>query len=74
MFDTDRAKVKRYMRANYQDHIDETCNVLNATALAEDAAVEFNLYEGARYDIPEWVFEMATELEIELIKRGVVNS
>ena len=65
-------QIQKYMVENYRDHIDNTCNVLNSTFLAEDAADHFNLY--INDEIPEYVFDLAIELELKLIKRGVLNS
>lgn len=58
-------KVKRWMRINLKDYIDE-CNELDCTRLAEDAANEFDLYEGDNCDIPEWVFEASASLTDQL--------
>ena len=65
-------KVKNWMKDNYTQHIDFSCDVLNATTLAEDAAAEFDLYVGY-YDIPEEVFEWAAEIEDILLERGIVQ-
>lgn len=75
-------KVKEKMAKNYmlnpevyEQHIDYTCNVLNCTSLAEDAAYEFNFYEEPTqdndYPIPEELYDLAYEVEKILIKRGI---
>ena len=51
-----RNKVKRWMKNNLHDYVDE-CGEYNCTLLAENACQEFNLYKGD--DIPEWLFDMA---------------
>jgi hypothetical protein len=60
--------VRQWMRdnaADYDDGID-----INCTKLAEDAAYQFDIYEcdedtvpDDTYPIPEWVYEMAVEVE-----------
>jgi hypothetical protein len=57
----DQVKVKRWMRIHESEYMDE-CNELDCTRLAEDAAQEFDLYEGDNCDIPEWVFELSAGL------------
>jgi hypothetical protein len=37
------------------------CGEVNCTLLAENAAQEFDLYEGN--DIPEWLFEVSAEVD-----------
>lgn len=64
--------VRLWMEENYRDCMDWSCNVLNTTTLAEDAASEFDLYEDY-YDIPEWVYEMAFEVDQILVERNIVN-
>ena len=50
-----RAHVSNWMR-------DEACNFDNPTALAENAADAYMLYEDdVEFVIPEWVFELALE-------------
>lgn len=46
--------------SDYDDGID-----INCTRLAEDAAYEFGIYDGdgSDYIIPEWVYELAVEVE-----------
>lgn len=54
------AKVKKFMAANRKNHIDSDTGECNTTALAEEAAVEFDLYENkVDWKIPEEVFEIA---------------
>jgi hypothetical protein len=65
-------EIKNYMSDNYQDNVDNTCNVLNSTGLAEDVADHFNLYEND--NIPEYVFDLAIEFEFEMIDAGLLNS
>ena len=65
-------KINNYMDANYEEHIDLTCNVLNTTLLAEDVAYHFDLYENE--DIPEWVYDMGVIFEEKMIKLGLLNS
>jgi hypothetical protein len=61
-----------YMMNNYAYHVDPSCNVLNLTHLAEDAAEEFNLYEDEiDFVIPEWVFDLAYDIDKVLIQRGI---
>jgi hypothetical protein len=55
----DKAKVKRWMRANYESHIDKLTGELNHTALSEECAYALNLYEKDGFTIPEEVFEIA---------------
>lgn len=66
-----KTKIINYFWNNYQDHIDYTCNVLNVTGLAEDACDHFDLYEGDEYNVPENLYEWASDFEDVLIKRGV---
>ena len=63
--------VKKYMLANIQDHIDPVTGEVNATALAEDACIALDGFEGN--NIPEKFFEL-TELLAERheIKTGII--
>ena len=63
--------VTQWMKENYEDCMDWTCNVLNTTLLAETAADVFSLYENDQYDISEEVYDWAVDLEQELINQGV---
>lgn len=70
---TTRREIRQYMLDNWQDNVDLSCNVLNATGLAEDACMNFDLYEQTEDmedNIPEFLFEMAYEVEEHLIKEG----
>lgn len=62
---TEQIKVKRWMRIHLSEYVDE-CGELDCTKLAEDAAQEFDLYEGDDCDIPEWVFEASASLTNQL--------
>ena len=67
-----KIQVKTYMWNNYTDHIDYTCNVLNATGLAEDACDHFDDYlDEIDYEVPEEYYDWAHEISSELIKRGI---
>ena len=69
-----KTQVKTYMWNNYEDHIDYTCNVLNATGLAEDACEAFSAYlPDTDYEVPEEFYDWAWEVEQVLIKRGTCN-
>ena len=58
-------EVKSWMKSNVSEYLDEVGEV-NSTKLAEDAAQEFDLYEGEEdAEIPEWVFDYAAELAFE---------
>lgn len=58
-------KVKRYMVKHLDNYLDVDSE-LNFTALAEDAACEFNLYSDADCTIPEWLFELAVDLSYKI--------
>ena len=62
---------KGYMWQNYEDHIDYSCNVLNATGLAEDACDHFNAYLDDDFTVPDDFYDWAHEISSELIKRGI---
>jgi hypothetical protein len=71
---TGKFKIKNYMRSCYQEHIDNSCNVLNTTSLAEDAANHFNLYlDDINFEIDQDIYDYAVEVELELIKQSKVN-
>ena len=57
-------KVKEWMAyaASSGDYSGFHGGEVNRTKLAEDAAQEYDLYEGANADIPEWVFDAAHEV------------
>jgi hypothetical protein len=60
-----KKKVLAWMRNNFREHVDGSCNELNMTTLSESAADNFNLYEDeVDYTIPEWVFELATQVKV----------
>jgi hypothetical protein len=54
--------VRRWMAQHAGEYYD--CGVVKTTKLAEDAALQFDLYEGegSDYTIPECVFELALEV------------
>lgn len=59
------ADIRRYMQSRLDDHR-QPCGEVNHTALAEDAAAEFDIYEDRRdYAIPEWVYELALAVDPE---------
>lgn len=68
-----KQQVKKYMLECYKEHVDNTCNVLNTTSLAEDAGDNFDLYSNDTYDIMLEVYDLAIEVELELIKQGLLN-
>lgn len=49
-----------YNRSDYDD-----CGECDCTLLAENAAQMFDLYEGDDCDIPDWIFELAVEINEE---------
>jgi len=52
--------VGTYMEANIKDHIDVFTDEVLLTELAEDAAHNFDLYDG---DVPkEWLFDLAVQV------------
>lgn len=54
-----RAQVKTWMLTNLVDFVDE-CGEINTTALAENAADVFDLYEDkVDYEIKDEVFDLA---------------
>ena len=56
-------QARRYMQSNIEDNLDTLTGEVNATYLAEDAAMHFNLYENdAAATIPEWLFELAYDI------------
>jgi GH35 family endo-1,4-beta-xylanase len=63
-------QLRRYMHTVVEDHRDAQTDEINATALAEDAAQHFNLYEAD--DIPERVFEVAYEIAREMTPSGIM--
>ena len=55
------ARIQTWMKNNIEDHRDPVTGEINVTGLAEDAAREFNLYDG---DEPQerlfkWAFTIA---------------
>ena len=59
---TNRDLVRMWMMAEVEDY-DDGCEV-NCTKMAEDAAYEYDLYDDdVDFTIPEWVFELAFEVE-----------
>ena len=67
-----KSAIKIYMWQNYENHIDYSCNVLNATGLAEDACGHFDDYlDHDDYMVPEEYYELAYEIDSELIKQGI---
>jgi hypothetical protein len=63
--------VKCWMRNNVRQYVDG-CGEVNFTKLAEDAADEFEVYEGVECTIPEWVFEFAIETETYGQEHGLI--
>lgn len=61
--------IKRWMNNNVNKFLDD-CNEINATALAENAAQEFDLYEGRDYKIPNIIFDLAAQVAIETERRA----
>ena len=60
--DTQR-KVRNYMRQDIDNCVESDTGEVNCTKLAENAAAQFNLYEDdATCTIPEWVFDMAVDV------------
>ena len=57
-----KADVNRWMSLNRETYIDSRTGELDCTRLAEEAADMFNLYEGDECTVPEWLFEMSSEL------------
>jgi hypothetical protein len=53
----DKNKVKRWMETNARQHVDRFTGEVNYTSLAEEAAQEFDIYEGD--EIPEELFELS---------------
>jgi len=69
-----KQQVILYMYGCWREHVDNTCNVLNCTSLAEDAADHFDLYlNQVDYGIDQDIYDDAIEVELELIKKGLVN-
>lgn len=58
----DKNTVKKWMRMHLDEYT-EGSGEINYTKMVEDAAMEFDLYEGEDAEIPEWVFETATEFD-----------
>ncbi len=57
-----KRKVKGYMFLNIQDHLDHN-GELNCTQLAEYAASDLEYYLNDDLDIPEWIFDLAVDVE-----------
>lgn len=56
-----KAQIKSVMRMHVEDCRDKRTGEINHTRLAEMASYELDLFVGHDYDIPELVFELATE-------------
>jgi hypothetical protein len=54
-------KVRSHMRKNLSECRDPVTGEVNSTLLAEMTAAELSLYEGLEEEIPEVVFEIASE-------------
>ena len=52
--------MKQQLQVNPREYQDSAWE-WQATKLAEDCAVQFNLHVGDNCDIPEWVFDMAVD-------------
>jgi len=69
---TNYEQARQWMIDNAADY-DDGINI-NCTRLAEDAAYEFGIYEeavpGDEYPIPEWVYELAVEVEAWYLSDG----
>lgn len=62
--------IEDYMWNNYREHLDGS-NCLVMTLLAEDA---YNALDPeAGLDIPDIYFDVAIELQDDLIRRGLIN-
>lgn len=57
-----RLRVRNWMLNELDDKYGPKWEVVNLTELAENAASEFDIYEGSQCDIPEWVFEVAFDV------------
>lgn len=58
-----KAQIKSVMRMHVEDCRDRKTGEVNYTLLAEMAAYDLDLFVGHDYDIPEHVFEIATEFK-----------
>lgn len=54
-------KIRQWMKNNSQTCRDNLTGEMNNTMLAEQAAEEFDLYEGDECKIPDEVFDIAAE-------------
>jgi|SRR5215510_4457415 len=68
----DAKRIKNFMFAHYSEHLDDS-NCLNTTALAEDTATNYGDNREDE-DIPEEYFELAFEVEQQLLRDGHVNA
>ena len=56
-------KVREYLQTRSSYWTDPKTGEVNCTALAEDAALEFDLDDGPpEYNVPEWLFDLAVEI------------
>ena len=62
--------VARWMRKEVNQFYDPQMVATDMTAMAEEAAFKFSLYEGEDDNIPEWVFETAYKVASS---HGVLN-
>ena len=63
-------EVRKLALEEYINFIDPTCNVLNGTFLVEYIADELDLFIVGSSDIPEYIFDVVIEVELELIDQG----
>ena len=63
-------KYKKYMLEGYKHSMDTKTGILNLTGLAEDVASHFEIDDE---DIFEDLCELAFEVELILVRRGLVN-
>jgi hypothetical protein len=55
-------KVKKFMKANRKNHVDPLTGECDCTALAEETAIEFDLYEDkVTWKIPDELFDIALD-------------
>ncbi len=58
----EKSKVRKWMVAEEQSYTDGRTGEVNCTELAEAVAANFDIYLDDEATIPEWVFDLASEI------------
>ncbi len=61
------SSAKSFMINNYSDYLE--FDSMNYTKLAEATAYQLNIYDEDDFTIPEWVYDLAVDIESELLLR-----